>query len=502
MKKRIMKKGFGILLALAMVVSLFTGMGTMEVKAEGEQIIANTSIQVDWSKVPTPVVGEAFPEVTADTNAAAITEGEAVLLGYTWAIKLTEEHIAQEYVTREAYEYSLNNLDGWYNGEALCDNGYVINSNDTYGFVVAAMAKEGYIFSAEDFGDVKDKVTCNLDLVYAKTDSAPNRLATIIKLGTLEDIEEAKEGKTPETKLAEAKPAAEKVIADLTATNATTVDDIINAVKAEVDKLGYGITVTMPDFNKNLATEAATGKITGTIKLTLDGKTVEVPVSLVIAKLPSVPTTPTPEPTDHGKVENNTNTKDNAFSSNLNETAEELKDKVLTAAERERVANGESARIYLEVSDISSQVSDTNKTLVENAKGNATVGMYLDINLFKQIGSDVAQKVPNTNGTVTITVKVPENLINKDGSLVRTYQIVRVHDGVPTVIDCIYDAEAGTISFETDAFSTYALVYMDSAANQISASPKTGDNSPIAIFLGIMLMSVVGAAYFGRRKTI
>lgn len=217
---------------------------------------------------------------------------------------------------------------------------------------------------------------------------------------------------------------------------------------------------------------------------------------------PSVPTTPTPEPTDHGKVENNTNTKDNAFSSNLNETAEELKDKVLTVAERERVANGESARIYLEVSDISSQVSDTDKTLVENAKGNATVGMYLDINLFKQIGSDVAQKVPNTNGTVTITVKVPENLINKDGSLVRTYQIVRVHDGVPTVIDCIYDAEAGTISFETDAFSTYALVYMDSAANQISASPKTGDNSPIAIFLGIMLMSVVGAAYFGRRKTI
>ena len=523
------KKGFGILLALAMIVSLITGIGTMEVKAEEKEIIANTGIQVDWSKVPTPVVGEAFPEVTTDP--AAITEGEAVLNGYTWAVKLTEEHIAQGYVDRETYEYSLNNLNGWYNGKILCYYGYVINSNDTYGFVVNARAKKGYIFSTENLGDVKDKVTCNLDLIYAKTNGDPNTLSTIIKLGTLEDIEEAKDGKTPETKLAEAKPAAEKVITDLTATNATTTDDIINAVKAEVDKLGYGITVTMPDLNKNLATEAATGKITGTIKLTLDGKTVEVPVSLVIAKLPSAPTTstpepePTPEPTAPGKVENNTNTKDNAFSSNLNETAEELSDKVLTKEEKEQVANGESAEVYLEVKDISDTVSKTDKEKVETAKGDAELGMYLDLSLYKKIGNDDPKKVANTNGTVTITIEVPTKLVNKDSGVTRTYQIVRVHNGKAEVIKCKYDAEAGTITFETDKFSTYALVYKDAAkstgtntntnTNSNSSgtagnsstgvvkptSPKTRDSSNLILWFALIVISGVAACYFVRKKT-
>lgn len=165
-----------------------------------------------------------------------------------------------------------------------------------------------------------------------------------------------------------------------------------------------------------------------------------------------------------GVVENNTNPANNAYNTNLAETPEQLKNKVLTQQENGRVANGEAAKIYLQVTDISTTVSEADKTLVETSKGNSTLGMYLDINLLKQIGTDSPAKVANTTGSVSITVKVPENLINKDATITRSYKIVRIHNGIPTVLPCSYDAATGTVSFDTDAFSTYALVYEDTAA--------------------------------------
>lgn len=325
-------------------------------------------------------------------------------------------------------------------------------------------------------------------------------------------------------KCAEAKRIAENVIAGFTATNATTKEDIINAVKTKIDKLGYGITVKMDYFNNTNATETVKGGVTGTIKLTLNGTTVKVPVSIVIAKLTSTPTTPAPE--SSGKVENSTNIKDNAFSTNLNETPEELNDKVLTDAEKQRVMNGEYAKIYLKVTDISDKVSEDDKEKIETAKGDAELGMYIDISLYKQIGNDKATKVTNTKGTVVITVKIPENLINKDSSVTRTYQIVRVHNGKTEVINCKYDAKTGTIIFETDAFSTYALVYKDSTkstdadtntnTNTNSKSsdnagssntgvvklsvPKTGDSSNLILWLALIAISSAGMVYFGRKK--
>lgn len=486
------KKSCGFLLALAMIVSLITGIGTMEVKAEGVQVIDDVKVTIDYSKIPDIQVGETVPN-----------DKSYVDVKYDGPLQIPNENC---YVEREGW--LCKNNGRWVNAP-----GATFASDVTYGYAFALCPKYGYEFKKDNV--ILSELNGNSDRVELLSIDDERHIRFCFTLGTLKDIEEVKYGKTPETKLAEAKPAAEKVITDLTATNATTADNIINAVKAEVDKLGYGITVTMPDFNKNLATEAATGKITGTIKLTLDGKTVEVPVSLVIAKLPSAP----------GKVENNTNTKDNAFRSNLNETGEELSDKVLTKEEKERVANGESAEVYLEVKDISDTVSKTDKEKVETAKGDAELGMYLDLSLYKKIGNNDPKKVANTNGTVTIAIKVPTKLVNKDSGVTRTYQIVRVHNGKAEVINCKYDAKAGTITFETDKFSTYALVYKDAAkstgtntntnTNSNSSgtagnsstgvvkptSPKTGDSSNLILWFALIVISGVAACYFVRKNT-
>jgi LPXTG-motif cell wall-anchored protein len=142
------------------------------------------------------------------------------------------------------------------------------------------------------------------------------------------------------------------------------------------------------------------------------------------------------------------------------------------------------------------------------------IAVYLDINLFKQIGEREPKKVPNTKGLVTITFKVPSNLVNTDSSVTRKYQVVRVHEGEVTIIDVVYDETTGMISFETDKFSTYAIVYKDqpiendageSGTNDKNDTskddvPKAGVISTTSIWLGTMALSGLGVLLVSKKK--
>ena len=122
------------------------------------------------------------------------------------------------------------------------------------------------------------------------------------------------------------------------------------------------------------------------------------------------------------------------------------------------------------------------------------------------------------NSEITLKVQVPEELINKDDSKTRTYKVIRVHDGEVTVIDkenCVFDEETGLITFKTDKFSTYAIVYEDAAKTVVTpgntdnnqpaapetektsckgSSPNTGDMGMMAV---VMMMSLMAAAMLG-----
>ena len=147
--------------------------------------------------------------------------------------------------------------------------------------------------------------------------------------------------------------------------------------------------------------------------------------------------------------------------------------------------------------------------MIDSGKGDATVGMYLDIELLKQIGSAHYQYITETNDPVTITLKVPDTLVNTNASVTRSYQMIRVHNGKVTVIPCNYDAAKQTISFETDQFSTYALAYVDrqnssgggnttdtakpdDTAKPAEADTQTGDNSNLLLWFTLLLLSGFG----------
>ena len=151
----------------------------------------------------------------------------------------------------------------------------------------------------------------------------------------------------------------------------------------------------------------------------------------------------------------------------------------LEKTEKEHVAKSEDVKVYLEVSNITKTITEEAKELIETEVKDKKIAVYLDINLFKQIGEREPKKVPNTKGLVTITFKVPSNLVNTDNSVTRKYQVVRVHEGEVTIIDVVYDETTGMISFETDKFSTYAIVYKDVPVNDNDDNSTPGDTDVI-----------------------
>ena len=180
----------------------------------------------------------------------------------------------------------------------------------------------------------------------------------------------------------------------------------------------------------------------------------------------------------------------------------------LTDAE---VAQG--VNVWLDIQDMSASVPQTDKTLIQNTSGDYTVGLYLDINLFKKVGGNAATKVTETKGKVKASILIPESLW-KSG---RIFEIIRVHDGVATAIAGTYDENTHVFTFETDKFSTYALAYKDPASSSDSGTnsdssssnssnstestaPKTGDPNDIRVWYLLLIASLGGLGFLGYSK--
>ena len=199
-----------------------------------------------------------------------------------------------------------------------------------------------------------------------------------------------------------------------------------------------------------------------------------------------------------------------------------LTDIVLTEKEKQQAAVETTIRIVLDVKDASAAVSAADKALVETALNSSiakgyTLGQYLDINLYKVIG-DSRTAITQTDGKITVRIDVPESLKNTDSTKTRTFAVLRAHDGKVQLLADL-DQEAGTITIETDRFSTYAIVYKDTASaagnsdggdggivqlraesgsgkesgNGKDDEPKTGDNTPIE--LSATLAMIAGFGY-------
>ena len=143
--------------------------------------------------------------------------------------------------------------------------------------------------------------------------------------------------------------------------------------------------------------------------------------------------------------------------------------------------NATQIDVFLDVIRIEGATLPANdEALVEKAakkwSTKAKFPMYLDISLYKQNGS--VHKLSSSEGhKFAMTLTVPSDLRPKDASVTRTYAIYRVHDGVAKQLAV---SQSPKLSFKTDKFSTYALVYTDSIEKD-AASEQSGPSVPAQI---------------------
>ena len=141
--------------------------------------------------------------------------------------------------------------------------------------------------------------------------------------------------------------------------------------------------------------------------------------------------------------------------------------------------------------------------LIQSVFGNNVIGQYLNLNLTLKISGRADRQITDLSAPMYIAITIPQNLVNHDSSIERTYRIVRIHDGVATLIDGNYDAATNQFTFATDGFSTYALVYEDVNTTLTGRSPKTGDSSmwmvwTLILCAGCSILFAAGKRYQKR----
>lgn len=182
-----------------------------------------------------------------------------------------------------------------------------------------------------------------------------------------------------------------------------------------------------------------------------------------------------------------------------------IENKEITANELSEVAEGKKIEIVLEVKE-----AQANELIETSTKG-YKVGKYLNITLNK-IVNGTNESIHELSKVMKVTIKVPEELINKDSKTKREYYIARSHNGKVDILETIYDEKTNSLTFETDKFSDYAIIYKDkkelktTVTTSINKSntkqttkAKTGDNANI-IGLMMLLVSSMFVMVFVRKK--
>lgn len=197
-----------------------------------------------------------------------------------------------------------------------------------------------------------------------------------------------------------------------------------------------------------------------------------------------------------------------------------------------------SGNLQLNIADISGTELNQIQSGMQAQAGNGEIQSYLSMDLFQVVNKGNSNdawetQLTDLNAKLNVTLQVKDEMKNQQG----TYYVIREHDGAYEKLPATYDAASGTITFATDKFSAYALVFEagtssgtttpgsgttgngngtagsgtagsnttgNTTAGNTSqtATVKTGDMTPVGIWFLLALCSGIGAIYFGCRKRI
>lgn len=196
---------------------------------------------------------------------------------------------------------------------------------------------------------------------------------------------------------------------------------------------------------------------------------------------------------------------------------------VLTDEELSRYEEGEDILVYVEVEELAKELVDTaDRDAIEAifADKGATDIVWMDITVWKQIGTEPAKQVHELNRELELSTEVPDDYKSAPSGQTRTLYLATAHDGAGTLLAETQDT---TMSFGCSKFSTFALAYKDVAssngggegqadnstkkaatANAGKGTAKTGDSANLPLLWTAIactaLVTLVSATKLRRRN--
>lgn len=129
---------------------------------------------------------------------------------------------------------------------------------------------------------------------------------------------------------------------------------------------------------------------------------------------------------------------------------------------------------YLKDTDVSQKDREDIENAVDefNASGkDLKIGRFVEISLEKNVDSRGWEAIYNLDGTIEIVLTIPKDIFRPT----RTYYVLRKHGNECEIIDDI-DVKEDTITFLTDRFSTYTILYTES--EEEPAEKRDGFEAP------------------------
>jgi len=160
--------------------------------------------------------------------------------------------------------------------------------------------------------------------------------------------------------------------------------------------------------------------------------------------------------------------------------------------------------VALNIKDITPNAEIKNK-ISEKIK-NGTIANYFDvsINVIDKSTNTIIGNLTELNNKITLSIEIPDSLKAKEG-YIRKYYILREHNGVIEVLDT--KNENGTLTFETNKFSTYALAYTEMKEEKPKdeiENPATEDKLKYNVLLMscFAIVAIGGIIYLGKKEEI
>ncbi len=149
---------------------------------------------------------------------------------------------------------------------------------------------------------------------------------------------------------------------------------------------------------------------------------------------------------------------------------------LLSEEDLNKKAEGANIILYVELAEVAtSAVPDVDRALLSGyfAGKSATDIRWFDITVWKKVGNNPAEQIHELNSALDMTIAVPDEYKDAPENFTRAFYFVTAHNGQ---ISLLAETQDKVVAFSTKEFSTFALGYKDTEAEDPSTDPGEGDD--------------------------